>query len=155
MICWSHLHSVACSSIYSSEGVSRTCTIGMCKLQNLKLGHLHRRTDEPYFIYSCFKNIDKCKRHSQIPWNDFHYGKWEYFWEVQKASKWYSRNRKVTKSSPDAAGQSWGSLSEYNDMNKGTRDDTFSAARAAVRTNYTVMVWCILYGIFCVRKVNR
>jgi len=42
--------------------------------------------------------------------------------------------------SPDAAGQSWGSLAKYNGMNKDTRDDSFSAACAAVRTDHTVMV---------------
>lgn len=96
MICWSHLHSDACSSIWSAEGISRMCTIGMWRLQNLKLGHLQPWTDESHFIYSCFKNTDKCKRHSQIPLNDFQCGKWEYFQEAQKAFKWFSRNRKVT-----------------------------------------------------------
>jgi len=42
--------------------------------------------------------------------------------------------------SPDAAGQSWGSFPRYNGMNKDTRDDSFSAACAAVRTDHTVML---------------
>lgn len=118
MICWSHLHSDACSSLWSAERISRMCNFGMCKLQNMKLGYLQPWTDDPHFIYSCFKNTDKCKRHSHIPLNDFQCGKWEYFQEAQKASKWSSRNRKVTKLSPDAAGQSWESLPAYNGMNR-------------------------------------